>query len=266
MRMLVIAFIYLMLALGYAKPALASPHCSAPEGLDKIAGAKVVIFGEYHGTKEIPKFFYNAVCASSVLQNGTLVVGLELPTEFNKFFERSDEPTAAAATAKLRKHKFWRVMGDGRHSSAMLSLAEKLLALSYSDRRVKLVALGNKHVNTDGADLLMSRLPNSDRARALVLIGNAHARTQIIPGYSIKPFGATLLENGVDVLSLDIATSGGEAWLCKTRDTCAPTPVPVTKDDILPGIHLNGCRANCRFHGTYFIKNLSVASPVHAAD
>ncbi len=148
----------------------------------------------------------------------------------------------------------------------MLSLTEKLLALSYSDRRVKLVALGNKHVNTEGAELLMSRIASSESARALVLIGNAHARTQIIPGYNIKPFGATLLENGVDVLSLDIATSGGEAWLCKTRDTCAPTPVPVTKDDLRPGIHLNGCSANCRFRGAYFIENLTVASPAHAVD
>lgn len=266
MRMLVITVIYLMLAFGYSKPALASPHCSAPEGLGNIAGAKVVIFGEYHGTKEIPIFFYNAVCASNVLRNGTLVVGLELPTEFNKIFEPSDEPSAAAATAKLREHEFWNVMGDGRHSSAMLSLTEKLLALSYSDRRIKLVALGNKNVNTEGAELLMRRVPSSESARALVLIGNAHAQTQIIPGYNIKPFGATLVENGVDVLSLDIATSGGEAWLCKTRDTCAPTAVPVTNADPRPGIHLNGCSANCRFQGTYFIKNLTVASPAHAVD
>ena len=266
MRMLAITFICLMFAFGHCKPALASAHCSAPEGLDKIAGAKVVIFGDYHGTNEIPEFFYNAVCATNVLQNDTLVVGLELPTEFNKIFEPSNEPTAAAAIAKLRKHEFWNVMGDGRHSAAMLSLTEKLLALSYSDRRVKLVGLGNKHVNTEGAELLMSRLPSSESARALVLIGNAHARTQIIPVYNIKPFGATLRENGVDVLSLNIATSGGEAWLCKTRDTCGPTPVPVTKNDLRPGIQLNGCSANCSFHGTYFIKNLTVASPAHAVD
>ena len=266
MRVLVIAVIHLMLAFGYSTPASASPPCSAPDGLDKIAGSKVVIFGEYHGTNEIPTFFYNVVCASKVRQNGTLVVGLELPTEFNAIFEPSNEPTAAAAIAKLRKHEFWNVMGDGRHSAAMLSLTEKLLALSYSDRRVTLVGLGNKHVNTEGAELLMSRLPSSESARALVLIGNAHARTQIIPVYNIKPFGATLRENGVDVLSLNIATSGGEAWLCETRDTCAPTPVPVTKDDLRPGIHLNGCRVNCKFHGNYFIKNLTVASPANAVD
>ena len=266
MRMLVILVIYLMLSFGYSRSAFASPHCSAPEGLEKISGAKVVIFGEYHGTEEIPAFFYNTVCASSLLQNGTLVVGLELPTEFNEIFEPSDESTEAVATAKLRKHEFWNVMGDGRHSTAMLSLTEKLLALSYSDRRVKLVALGNKNVNTEGAELLMSRLPKSERARALVLIGNAHARTQIIPRYNIKPFGATLLGNGVDVLSLNIAASGGEAWLCKTLDTCAATPVTVTKEDLRPGIHLNGCSANCIFHGTYFIKNLTVASPAHTVD
>ena len=266
MRMLVITVTCLMLAFAYCALALASPHCSAPEGLDKIADAKIVIFGEYHGTNEIPAFFYNGVCASNETQKGALVVGLELPTEFNKIFESSDEPTASAATAKLRKHEFWNVMGDGRHSSAMLSLTEKLLALSYSDRRVKLVALGNEHVNSEGPELLMSHVPHSESARAIVLIGNAHAQTQIIPVYNIKPFGATLRDSGVDVLSLNIATSGGEAWLCMTREACAPAPVAATKGDIQQGIHLNGCSVNCKFHGTYFIKNLTVASPAHAVD
>lgn len=266
MRLLTTTVIHIVLAFGYNNSVFASTACSAPDGLAKIEGAKVVIFGDYHGTEEIPLFFYNAVCASSLPQNGTLVVGLELPTAFNKIFEPSNETTAAAAKEKLRQHEFWNVMGDGRHSAAMLALVQKLLALSQVNRQIKLIALGNEHIDTSGAELLMSRIRGSDTARALVLVGNAHAQTRIIPRYNIKPFGAALLDSGVSVLSLNIETSGGEAWLCRTRDTCGPASVPVTKGDPLPGIHLSGCKANCRYQGTYFIKHLSVTSPVRVAD
>jgi hypothetical protein len=116
--------------------------------------------------------------------------------------------------------------------------------------------------------LLRSRLAGDDSARAVVLVGNAHAQTRSfsVAGRTINPFGAALVESGIDVLSLNIATAGGEAWLCRSRDACGPTPVNAANGDLGPGIQLNGCEGPCRFHGTFVIESLSVAAPARVAE
>ena len=121
------------IAAATAGPAWASLPCGNIAGADHVlerTGARYVIVGERHGTKEIPAFFGDLVCHVSEL--GPVVVGLEIEAHQQASLEaylQSDGGPAARAVLLREDH--WR-NGDGRASGAMFALIERLRQLRGS--------------------------------------------------------------------------------------------------------------------------------------
>lgn len=243
--------------------------CSEPAGFESLANARVVVFGEYHGTKEIPRFFFNVVCTAAQKSNGTLLVGLELPEEFNFVFRELGRMPVEDLIDQIRGDAFWRSFGDGRSTGAMLRLLNELAYLASSRMRVVIVALAGNDTDAAGADLLAKAMREHRPQKALILVGNAHARLQPM-GSGHWPMAAQLLErHGQEVLSLNISAGGGEAWVCLWTTGPAPGSTPecgarlVLPVQSTSGIHVPGCVSACPHQGTYHLENLSIAPPVH---
>lgn len=232
--------------------------CTEPVGINVTEQPGVVVFGEYHGTNEIPHFFHDVVCTITERTQGTLLVALELPNEFNALFARAGEDPQEELIARIRDLPFWDEFGDGRHSRAMLQLVERLVATAHAEPRVKLTAFARKNIDIDGAGFLSNVIRSNGAKRTLILVGNAHARlTPLMKG---RPTMAMSLrdQHGLNVHAYDISAGDGAAWVCLPE--CAARQVLRTRRE--PGIHASNCQFDCGFEGYFHVPVLSIAPAV----
>jgi hypothetical protein len=210
MNLLRVVFTLVLLALSGRANA-----CNPPPGVDLIAGAQITVFGEYHGTKEIPAFFYDVVCGlATAAPNDAMLVALELPVTFNNTLATVGTQPAEELKRQIRADDFWSRFGDGRRSASMLQLVERLIDLGSQTRRVQIVTIEQPNIDREGAALLSRRIAEQRIDRTIILIGNAHARLKPL-GHRELPFAANLLaRSGQSLISLDISAGAGSAWVC----------------------------------------------------
>lgn len=201
-------------AMMLASGAQASCHAALKQRLPQSG---TVIFGEMHGTKEIPGFFSS--CVREFIDHGEQVrVFLEFDasdTEHTAQYLRGEIDEAALLSSPR-----WRVH-DGRTSLAMLELHRALKGLDVYGFAV---GFGVPDTNAAmGENFMRQRLANGYN---LVLVGNAHARLAAMKGmtYPSVPFGQYVQARSKNVISLDVRYTGGEAWVC--MDYCEATPMP----------------------------------------
>src|SRR5215472_10804286 len=114
--------------------------CTSPiAGADAVLiPGTLVLFGELHGTTEVPRFIVDLACQAAT--RGTFVdIGLELPREEQP---RIDSFLASAGTTQdvqaLLEGQFWqRPLQDGRSSRAMVDLLEGIRRLRRSGARIQ---------------------------------------------------------------------------------------------------------------------------------
>lgn len=235
--------------------------CTVPVGFDEVRTADVTVFGEYHGTNEIPAFFFDVVCTMALDSKATVVVGLELPDEFNAIFQAAGATPTTDLVKRLSDNVFWDVYGDGRHSRAMLRLSISLLELASTNPHVRLVAFARRDIDSAGADFLNSAINEHDARKTLILVGNAHARLTSMKG-GVTPLAAVLKKHhGRNVLSFNISAGGGQAWACLAAECAARQIAPVRR---APGIQRGSCRTACPYSGTFHLETLSVSPAVGA--
>lgn len=203
-----------------------------PVKVDLLTGHAGAMMGEMHGTSEVPEFVARAVCkiASS---HKSVVLALEYPRDdepsLNAFLSN---PDASSAQADLLKTQFWTRGRDGRASEAML----KLLLDLRSWKQNKLPITVVPYDKAPSAELrepsnaeFLSNLLKSQKDKAFVIIysGEVHARkTKGLPGLDdFEPMGFLLRQ--WDLLHLDLAMTGGAAWICESAsfDDCGPHPM-----------------------------------------
>lgn len=235
--------------------------CAEPTGIEVIDQPGVAVFGEYHGTNEIPQFFEDVVCTIAKRTEGPLLVALELPDEFNALFARAGRDPQAELINHIRDLPFWDEFGDGRHSRAMFQLVEALVAMVHAEPRIKLTAFARKNVDVDGADFLSDVIRSNGAERTLILVGNAHARLTSM--MKDRPTLAMSLRDrhGLKVRALDVSASDGEAWVCLPE--CAARQVFPTRRE--PGIHAGDCKSDCAYDGSFHIPAVSVSPAVDAS-
>ena len=237
--------------------------CVAPEGLDKVANTSVLVFGEYHGTQEMPSLFFDAVCALTQHHaDKRILIGLELSESLRVALDRDLTKHHEAALSAVRADPFWIAFGDGRRSAQMLGLIERLIALAAADARVRVVAIENRGIDSEGAKYFAEQIQAHKADHALVLIGNAHARKLPIQGRDVAPFAQTLGKLGQTVTALDIEAGSGEFWGCTRPGECAPRPVVAKSRGDNAFVELRSCRDACPFDGVLFVPRVSVADPV----
>ena len=182
--------------------AIACAH-AAPSPLDAaLRPGALVIFGELHGTNEIPAYFGDVV--ERAAKRARVHVGLELPGE----------------TGPIWTDPFQ----SGRTSVAMRALIERLHALG-----VDIFWFDSTEKDRDGA---MAGNISAARARApddlyLVLIGNLHAKK--IPGApwdaNVRWMSVRLAEREQNFTTFDVRYGPGTAYICQgnTPDQCKAT-------------------------------------------
>jgi hypothetical protein len=220
----------LCIALGtISAPSHAATPCEPILGLDgdDVAKARFLVFGEQHGTNEVPAFVGQVVCLLSAKR--PIVVALELndaeQAHTDAFLASSG--TAADAERFLQSGTWGGKAQWGVTSVAMFRLIDQIRTLRKSGRDVALVhfkpsTFGNLHQDYYEIRMASSLVQATDRnAKALVvaLMGNIHARktplgsgaNAIVPAVSHLP--------ARDVLTFNAANMGGSAWQCR-EDGC----------------------------------------------
>ena len=225
-------------ALLLALSAATAPPCTPVAGaaaLLAVPERRAFIFGELHGTTEIPALFGDFVCAAAA--QGPVTVGLEMPESSQAALDAwlaSDG--SAAARASLLADSFWR-SGDGRSSAAMLALLERLRALRAAGRRIGLLAFvppaGDAPTQTPYEQAMAANwrraLEASPGSRLLVLVGSIHSRTQHYRDFD--PAAMHLPRAGG--LTLGPLPVGGSAYNCQP-DGCGPHPNGSILDPVPP--------------------------------
>lgn len=198
---------------------------------------RLLVLGEYHGTRETPLLVRQLVDDYS--RDGTpVVLALELPhSEDASLAAYLASEGDADAMAALRARRYWNVLSDrhdGRRSHDMLELIEAVRALREQGRAVQVIghdvtvsAQGNQ-VRDDAmaANVRQAyeRLPAN--ARLLVLTGNVHAMRQrpadAPPEMQQRPMATALAD--LDLYSVRLDALKGSIWAC-LPDVCRSLPL-----------------------------------------
>lgn len=222
---------------------------------------QVAIFGEMHGTKDIPEFFFEQIKEEFKLTKN-VTVGLELPGRFNNLFNYFDSlkkpPSKTAIRKKLTEDEFWCQLTDGRDSDAMLALLVDLIHLKYKNptSNVSILSLRTgKGFYEDGVPYFAETFRANKNSSGFILIGNSHAR--LVEGQI--SFASELKKQNLDVISLNAATKSGSFTQCLIGGICETKPFKGTDIYNMEGIHLLKNRNNYWFDGDYFIKKITPA-------
>jgi len=224
----------LLLSLLLASPALADETTAAQ--IRQHAGEhRLLVIGEYHGTRETPLLVRQLVDDYSH-EGAPVVLALELPRGENRLLADYVESNGdVSARDALRTSGFWTVRDDqhdGRRSRDMLDLIEAVRVLKEHGRSVSV--LGYDVDSSDGSnqvrdDALAAELRRAYRrlpvdGTMLVLAGNVHAmrhRPMDAPKeMQQRPMASQLVD--LDVYSVRLEALEGEFWACMQRCQALP--------------------------------------------
>ena len=239
-------------------------NCETVAGLDSIYQKNIVLFGELHGTNEIPKMFGKVACNLISNQSGKIIlIGLELPADFDDAFLKIGKIPEKQIASEIDKMGFWSEMKDGRHSRAMHELTLRLISYANNSRgRVFLIAFERPNIDSNGAAAILSRIKEVHADQTLILVGNNHARMERMPnGPEYPPMGENLSSSGRSIVSLDGRFEAGDAWICIKQCAARPIsrPLNIGRDgefvELTRGIH--------GYDGYFHISQLTVSYADH---
>lgn len=260
--------------------AAAPPLVSCGDGISghELLKAPLVIVGALHGTAEIPAALGHLACQAAVSRQGEpILVGLEIPSStqeaIDAFLESAGD--AAAMEGLLAAEHWQREYQDGRSSKAMLDLLERIRRDRKSGLPIEVLAVDPGFYDEPNrrdsgmATNLIGRIEATHPAQTLVLVGNVHSRTR--KGYpwndkaDYTPLGAHLRARYSDLIALDVANSGGTAWICLSDKAaeCGVRPQGSLKvDGPVPRIVLDPTAAPRPGHdGAFFIGTVTASPP-----
>src|SRR5262249_48244590 len=183
----------------------------APAGLAPLVAPRAfTIFGEIHGSEEIPAFVGLATCHAAAV-GGEVVLALEIENQYQRdvdAYVASDGGPPARAALLAVNH--WESQA-GRASGAMLALIDRARELR---RNVRVFLFDDGNPDGEARDrgmaaALAALVEASPDATVLVLTGNLHARIN-----SERWMAARLLARFPRLRSLDAAHPPGEVFGC----------------------------------------------------
>lgn len=249
--------------------------CGAVPGLDPLLRSRdVVLVGEMHGTVESPAFLDRAVCLA--LAGGRPVtVGLEIPIEEDARIRAYLASSGSASDRDaLLGGAFWQApFQDGRRSRAMLALLEDLRHTSRAGGPVHLLLLDSTAFQ-DGSERdramagrLRDAIAGAPHDLFLVLTGNIHTRlrqgVRWDPSYEPMGFVLAHLSPKLAIAALDVAYTGGSAWICETPRpaSCGAKTLKGRPDAGSPGVTLSPAVGAEGYSGFYSVGALTASPP-----
>ncbi len=220
-----------------ARPDAALPvAASGPEapvpGLDALlTPGAMVLLGELHGTREIPRFA--GALAAAFAKRGPTVLALEIPRASGAALEAYLAGGSAADRERALRDPFWGdAYQDGRRSAAMWGLVESARALRAAGAKVEIacfdsdIKLAQEPREQAMADALVAARRAHPGASFVVLVGNLHAAKRTVPFLKhVRWMAARLADAGLSFVSLDARFGEGSAWFCQDGDAshCGPS-------------------------------------------
>ncbi len=233
-RRLAAALLAITLAMGTqaAEPGIAA---TATQIHTHAAAHRVLVLGEYHGTRETPLLLAELMEAYS--RGGVpVVLALEVPRAEHARLKRYLASNGdAAARAALAAGPFWQIRDDqhdGRRSHDMRALIEAVRVLKSQGRDVAVagvdvdVSEGGNQSRDDAMAQQVRRLHDAlpVDARLLVLTGNVHAMLSPPAGapkeMQLRPLASQLRDLALYSVRVDAAR--GNAWGCFERCRAVP--------------------------------------------
>ncbi len=203
-------------------------------------GARIIVLGELHGTRETPALA-EALVRRLAERGEPVTLALEAhaseQSRIDAFLASSGD---TASRSELQSGPFWAVQpgrSDGRRSVALLDLLDAVRRLRGDGAALRVLAFdaGNAGAGADERNRRMAarlrEAVESDSARRfVVLIGNYHARRApptnvvgLMPGQAPPvPTFAHLAD--LSMLRINVSARAGEFWACMAG-TCGPRPV-----------------------------------------
>ena len=237
-------------------------QCDAPSG---IPDARILLFGEMHGSAESPKLVGKVVCA--LAQHGPIALGLELPsTEQASIDAYLDSNGVGVARRKLLSAPFW-LHGDGRSSVAMFNLINTARRLKQAGLTVSVFTLdpdrtGTADDNKALAHALRMYHGRHPASRIVALMGNLHAGQSVVSpfGEMITPAGYYLRD--LHPVSVYVTYHSGTIWAC--MDTCGVHKVgsqwaPDSEPGFQPDAPMEG------FSLSYMLPSITASPPAGEA-
>jgi len=198
------------------------------ELIPAIESSDLIIFGEQHGTTEIPLFVAEVVCSLSAIEPVNLLLELEAANQadLEEFLKSrgSDTDKRRFIDAVFRQKDD---QHDGRTSVAMFKLIDHARDLKRTGRKisVRFFAPTPNISNFDQSEYEIEMAQNIraavtiDRnAMNIALVGNFHSR-RISDVSGLKVVPAASLIRDLRIFSLVSSSIAGEAWQCR-EDGC----------------------------------------------
>ena len=188
--------------------------CRPINGVQRaFATSRLVMFGEVHGTREMPTFVGDAAC-HAVRHFGEVTVYLELREDSQPLID-----TMAAGGDGTDLRLWMSKVGYGIGSEAMFDLLRRMRGLTKAGYRVKIVAMDKSFLQANQSDVhrdaVMARHIREGMRRSsgahLVLAGNFHTIRRKLSSY----VPAALHLEDLTPLTLLGSPSGGFAWNCR---------------------------------------------------
>jgi len=253
------------------RPASAAPaRNTVPAGIEGALGPQsMVLLGEPHGTREIPRFAAELTGARA--RRGPVVLALEVPRglsgSLNAYLASDGSP---AARARALAEPFWRApFQDGRRSVAMFELVEATRALRLAGASVDLLCFdldeagaGQEAREQAMADAIVGTRQARPEASFVVLTGNLHASKREVP--FVKGFrwmAMRIADAGLAFVSLDARYAEGSAWTCRDADAsrCGPS-FAASPHRPTSGVHLEPS-SDGRYDGWFGLGAVAASPP-----
>ena len=218
-----------------------------PEGLGSLSPRDVIVFGEVHGSNEVPVAFLNMV-DRLVARSAFVVVALEMPVGAVDAGCRAEESNVL--------DRFWtRDVQDGRSSVAMRELVCELKQRA-SQNTVRLVFFGSSARNASGVANRLHAEIDAAQAPMAVLVGNYHARNT-----PISLIGK-LRERELRVKSLTASSPNATTWSCSASG-CSARPIGMNFCPSVSGApyRLTTAIRDARWDGCVVLPRLTASPP-----
>jgi hypothetical protein len=174
----------------------------------------VEMYGEIHGTKEIPANFEKLV-RENILQNNRILVGIELTQS------EIDGACSALKNSTQGKSEMlgWRgKTQDGRYSLAMATMVCNLSGIKGVTPFPMISDNGSALRDNMISQSIVDR--SDSTSKIMVLTGNFHSRNADSSAAGI------VRNNGIKVSTFVYdARNRSQAWICTQEDKCGPTDI-----------------------------------------
>lgn len=233
-RSIVVAAL-MALACIWAEPSksVSDPVHQAVQDIQRIVGTSgdhLILLGELHGTREIPRLTGELLAAYAA--HGPVVLALEVhETEYQRIRTYLHSSGSQEDAAAMRAGQFWTVTGtnhDGRRNMSILELIEHVRRLKAAGRDVAILPFdpGNVSGGSEARDQFMAKSIRRIRqalrkGQVLVLAGNVHAmleRPSYAPEEMQQPMGFYLKD--LEPKSINVSARVGSFWSCITPASC----------------------------------------------